>query len=413
MEIEHTTSVSRLLRTVPECEEYLSRFLPFLPKRAKLADLYRNTDALPGPVMSGLRQCVKRAKNDPCHFSTMRRQVVAPDAVNIAGFAGFLWEQPLIDELTAKANELGIRVNINIFQKHRKKQFQNYLARCQSPGDLPDVLIGKGFSSLTSSRFVDMFVKKDCFYSPEAQAPMGDLYRQNDFSDPDCAYHPFGVEELVMLRDEASNPQLKDPLFWSDILTRRYGGMLSQTSKSEMDHFGFILMLYLYVEHGEDGIRLFADNVRAKQHFAYTIRYLGMRNPLYSSPIHIMHHFATLFIRSDVRAKTHVIKLLDGNPAMCNFFLLKKTSGREACQLAMHLYSDKVKQLLENCGTAHITSNYSCSGNEHVRWIGWDRIKQLNLPYLKDYLGLIAYTNFKHATDMEGIIDQHNSTKTN
>jgi hypothetical protein len=80
----------------------------------------------------------------------MRELLIKSDAVNITGFVNFLWQEPFINELKNKAEVMGINININIFPKHVKKVFQNYLAVCNNPDDLPEILIGKGFSSFMS-----------------------------------------------------------------------------------------------------------------------------------------------------------------------------------------------------------------------------------------------------------------------
>ncbi len=394
MIIDEHTNTRDLLINVPECREFLYPYHSAPGVDSNLHELAVSCNISLNALRNGIERYVKRAKQNPHDYHQMREQLVKPGTVNIAGFVNFLWQEPFVKELEAKAEKQGFRLNINIFPKHAKKQFQNYLATCNNPGDLPEILIGKGFSSFMTSYFVNTFVKQGYYQHPMPGDGMSDFFKSKSFADPHQSYHPFGVEELVMVYDSSRSHEVPPPHSWEDILQPGYHGMLSQMGKEQKDHFGFIMMLYLYNSLGEEGIKRYAANVKIKQHFTRTIKNMGKRNDQ-SAPVNIMHQFAAKFTRSDIREKIQVIDTQEGNPSACHFFLMKNRVSEQTVEMAKHLYSEPIKNIIEKAGTTHISSPSPLSGSKNTRWIGWDTLRELPLPYLKEHLSEIAYKYFK------------------
>lgn len=393
MSINEHTNIKELLTSIPELQEFLYPYCFTASVCTNLAEVSVKNNISTTSLITGVERYIKRVKQNPCNYQQMRELLVKPDAVNVTGFVNFLWLEPFVNELKAKADEMGIKLNINIFPKHLKKQFQNYLSVCNKPDDLPEMLIGKGFSSFMTSRFIDTFVKPGYYQYPMADSSISDFFLTKDFTDPHQSYHPFGVEELVMVYDASYSEIVHPPRSWVDILKPEYMGMLSQMGKEQQDHFGFIMMLYLYKSMGEEAIKRYAENVKIKQHFTHTIKNIGKNNDR-SAPVNIMHQFAAKFIRSDAREQTQIIDTDEGNPSVCHFYLLKNNASEQAVEFARHLYSEPIKNIVEKAGTTHISSPMLLSGNKTIRWIGWDTLRELPMPYLKEYLSEIAYNHF-------------------
>ena len=394
MNINEHTNIYELLATFPECRESLFPFLKTDDAFINISELSANCNANLTSLLSGIERNVKRVKQNPYDYSQMKKKLIKSGTVNIAGFVSFLWQEPFIRELKEKADRSGIKLNINIFPKHLKKQFQNYLSVCNDPVDLPEILIGKGFSSLMTSRFVETFVKPGHYCNTATSNNMSNFFRSTGFADPFGSYHPFGIEELVMVYDASYSEVIDPPGSWKDILKPGYKGMLGQMGKNQQDHFGFIMMLYLYLSFGTEGIACYARNVKYKQHFTHTIRNIGTKSDM-SAPVNIMHQFAAKLIRSNVRDQVYIINTKEGNPSVCHFFMLKNKADMQAAEIVDHLYSKQIKNIIEKGGTTHISSSKLHSGNKTIRWIGWDTLRELPLPYLKEYLSKIAYNHFK------------------
>ena len=396
MLVQSDTDLKQLLEQHPECLEFLWPFRKLIDENISVGGFAEQYQLPLESLTLGLTRMVKRALQSPCNYVQMRRNLVKNGQVNIAGYVSFTWQQAFTDELCAFAKSQGIGLNLNIFPKYKKKEFQNYLALCQSIDDLPDILIGKGFSSLNTQQFTDSWVKPGYFTS-QVRAPFNAMFREAGLADDKRQYHTFGAEEFVMVYDPALRPNLALPRSWSDLLKPEYRGMISQMGKNVRDHFGFVMMFYLYHQHGEDGIRQFAANVKSKQHFSGMVKNLATALPE-TAPINLMHNFAKCFIRSDVRNEVQLINPTDGNPVVAYFFLLKQGAGSDAQKLAQHFYSPKIGNILERSGALHAVQSSVLAGDKKIRWVGWDTVKNAPLPYLKEYLSEIAYSEYTPET---------------
>ncbi len=396
MDIHEETNIKELLRSIPECAEQLHSFNKHIKDETTLQLLAISANIPFNALKYGLERTIKRATQYPCNYAKMHSKLIKPEAVNIAGYVNFLWQNDFISELKRKAKIEGINLNINIFPKHSKKEFQNYLAVCQSINDLPDILIGKGFSSLMTQQFIDKFVKPGYYQNSAFNFNKGKVFSNTNIIDKEHYYHPFAVEEMVMIHDKTKEINTDLPEKWSDLLTPNFAGTIMQMGKNQRDHFGFNMMLHWFAKYGEEAIAKYAENVEDKQHFSYIIKNMATNNDE-MLPISIVHQFASLFVRSDARDKVEIIKTQDGNPITCHFFLAKKNASLQAITMANHLYSKEIKSIIEKCGTTHISSDSLFSGNNKFQWVGWDKLRTLPLPYLKEHLSEIAYQNYKTA----------------
>lgn len=393
--IDIKTNIKQILQQTPGCEEFLYPFLDKIQDDTRLISLAVMLDIPVGILQNGLDRSLKRIEQNPCNYQQMHERLIQPGHVNIAGFVNFLWQKEFVSEIKSKAKESGIKLNLNIFPKHSKKEFQNYLSLCSSPDDLPGILIGKGFSSFMSQRFADKFVKTGFYSHAPVSDEMGSIFRTAGLQDVQHDYHPFGVEEMVMIHDKTIPFSEELPETWISVLESGYANAIIQMGKAKRDHFGFNMMLYLHAEVGRTAIEKYASNVKNKQHFSYIIKNMA-RNNSDSAPINIIHQFAGRFIRSDALEKTEIITTKDGNPCVCLFFLMKNSLSEDGIEMAKHLYSPQIKCIMEKYGTAHITSELPASGNAKIQWVGWNKIKELPLPYLKEELSEIAYNHYKN-----------------
>lgn len=392
--IDTQSNIYEILERYPECDEFLFPFMDSIDATSTLDSLAKERELSVVALQYGISRTQKRAEQNPCDYAKMRSKLIKPDHINVAGFVNFLWQNQFIEELRRRAEELNIALNLNIFPKHSKKEFQNYLALCNDADDLPEILIGKGFSSLMTQRFVSKFVESGDYKHPSICSSIGRGFVESGLVDEGENYHPFGVEELIMLHDKTIPFEQELPTKWSELTASRYAGSIMQMGKSERDHFGFNMMLYFYHTLGHNGVERYASNVANKQHFSHIIKNIA-QNSCGSAPINIVHQFASKFIPSDLKHNTQIIRTEDGNPCATLFFMLKHNSSQQAVELAKHLYSPQIKEMVERCGTTHITSTTPLSGGHKVQWVGWKSVKELRLPYLKEELSDLAFLKYQ------------------
>ncbi len=394
MNIDVNINIHQLLQETPESMELLYPFTSHISANTTIASLAKEANEPVESLLHGIHNTMKRCSLNPCNYAEMRNTLIKPGAVNVAGFVSFLWHKTFIEELKKEARKQQIELNLNIFPKHAKKKFQNYLALCTSPDDLPDILIGKGFSSLVTQSFIDRFVTPGHYKYRVEIENMGKIFSSAGLADPENHYHPFAIEETIMLCDQTATSLIKAPSSWDDLLKPEFKGTISQMGKNQRDHFGFVMLFYLYASHGIKGIEQYARNVESKKHFTQIIKSLGNNNKQ-ATAINIIHQFAGLFIPSDLRHLINPIHPKEGNPVTAHYFLIKNKASNHALRIAKHLYSKEIKDIVEKCGASHITSESLISLNMKIRWIGWQTIKKARLPYLKEYLSDVAYNHFQ------------------
>jgi ABC-type Fe3+ transport system substrate-binding protein len=382
------THIKQLLAEYPESMEFLWPFRRAIDPCCTVDALAKQYYLPVDTFITGLNGLVRRVAMNPCDYPAMKRRVMKKSTVNMAGFVTFTWQQQFEEELARFANQKRIKLNLNIFPKPEKGAFQNYLARCESPDHLPDILLGKGFSSLMTRQFVDQYLKTG-IYRMAIDVPYHPAVAATSLYDPEHHFHTFGVNEFLMVYDKTKECPAGIPTSWSDLLLPDYKGMITQMGKNLCDHFGFVLLFYLYHIYGEDSIRNYVTNVRAKQHFAQMVKNMASGHPD-ASPINALHGFTTTFIRSDARPFVEVINPVDGNPVVSHFFLIKHDAPIEAIEMARHLYSPQIGQIIEKGGTIHVASTSNLAEGKRLKWIGWDAVRNAPLPYLKEYLGQVA-----------------------
>ena len=342
-------------------------------------------------ILSALSLLVQREQKDLVLSATLRDQLIQPGKVNMAGFADFTWHDAFIEETEKYAGSESISLNHQFFLKNNKKAFQFYLAQCEHADDLPDILVGKGFSSLMTRRFVDKFVRSGDFDCP-LQVEVNTLWKQTGLYDITEQFHAFGAEEQVILHDLTKQTDAPVPTRWSDLLKPEYRQSITQMGKPQRDHFGANMLFYLHQQSGEKGIRDYARSVKFKWHFSKIIKDIG-KNHAESSPFSVVQRYTTLFVRSD--ARVDVLSPVDGNPVSVFFCLVKKGSNEQVLQIARHFFSEQIAKILENAGAVAAYADSKAAAKANLRWIGWETIKESTLPYQKDDFSEIAFDEYE------------------
>ncbi len=343
-------------------------------------------------ILTELNHIVQREHQDFDQLEHIRQELIQSGKVNMAGFADFTWHEAFIEEMERFASAENIALNHQFFQKNNKKAFQFYLARCENPDELPDILVGKGFSSLMTRRFVDRFVKNGYFDTP-LDVNINELWKKSGLYDTTEQYHAFGAEELVILCDKSKEEYLPMPTRWSDLLRPEYTDAVTQMGKPQRDHFGANMLFYLHEQYGEQGIRDYARSVKFKWHFSKIIRDIGKNHPE-SSPFNVVQRYTTLFVRSN--ADVEVLSPEDGNPVSTFFLLVKKGSNEQVLKIARHFFSKEIAGFLENAGAISAHPDSPIAANANIRWLGWETIKNSSLPYQKDDFSEIAFEVFEN-----------------
>jgi ABC-type Fe3+ transport system substrate-binding protein len=393
--INKNTPVRRMLETYKQAYRILIcagvKILPLTIGYDEPLSKYL-TDENCDRILDELNQMAARDQKDLMEIANLKKQLIQAHKVNMAGFADFTWHEAFIAEMEKFAKAEHIELNHNFYLKNDKKAFQFYLAKCENPDDLPDILVGKGFSSLMTRRFVDRFIRTGYFDMP-LHEEVNDLWYKTGLFDVTGQYHAFGVEEQVILVDLSKPTNTPEPTRWSDLLKPEYEQTVTQMGKPQRDHFGANQLFYLHEKYGDEGIRAYARSVKYKWHFSKIIKDIG-KNHLDSSPYNVVQRYTTLFVRSD--AKVKVLSPEDGNPVSVFFCLVKKGSNEAVLKIARHFFSEPMADLLESAGAVSAYAHSEVAAKANLRWIGWDAVKNSTLPYQKDDFSETAFEVFEN-----------------
>jgi len=391
MRVTKDTRIDELVAQFPECREYLWPFREAISTGMVLEQLSSRYFFPIKAFEAGLKSRIEQHNKVSVGYRQIKQNIVKSDQVNIAGFVNEKWRGPLIDELTRFAQRQHITVNINILPKNQKQDFAHYISVCSHPDDLPDILIGKGFGTLMSQRFNQLFIKTGIFQKRLNMA-YNSLFQSSDLVDIEQNYHPFALEEYIMAFHNPDQMQCP-PSSWFDILQPGYRGKITQMSESKSDKFCFVMLFYLYNRYGEEGIIRYASNVRRS--CAIDQIQQEMMDNRNGTSLTTMYAHGFNSVQSMAEMNTHEIIPLDGNPVTLNFLLVKQQANEQAELMARHFYSPQVGALVESSGLIHAGPDSIKAGSRNVRWLGWDTIRNAPLPFLKDYLNVLAVQGTK------------------
>lgn len=387
MNINIETQIGDILDAYPEAEEFLYLFKPALHRGLSILSLAEKYVASASAIVSGLERVIKKVDESPCDYPHMRARLIKEDCINVAGFVDFVWHHEFIEELHRFALLNNITLNLNIFSKYEKKAFQHYLAVCDCAEDLPDILIGKGFSSLMTQRFIKKFIDSNAYCCDLSAYQHNPMFQQAGLYDVNNNFHPFAIEEQLIVYDSSIALATQLPTSLEALTDAKYKQLVTQMGKANSQHESFTSMCYLYQSLGAEGIKAYVRNLKSRQHFSQIAKDIG-RKKLTATPINVMRHYAYNMIRSDAKAQLKVIAPRAGNPVVALFFMVKQQSNAEVLKVAKHLYSQEIANIIAKSGALHA----ACVAEpaKKVRWIGWETVKNLNLPYVKESLSEMA-----------------------
>lgn len=391
MKITKETRIDELVAQFPECREYLWPFRDAITSGMRLEQLSSRYFFPVKAFEAGLKSRIGQHNQVSEGYKKIRQNIVKSSCINIAGFVNEKWRGSLTDELNRFAQSQHISLNINLLPKNKKQDFAHYISVCTNPDDMPDILIGKGFGTLMSQRFNQLFIKTGV-YQKRLNVGYNSLFQSADLIDVEQNYHPFALEEYLMAFHNYDQ-MLCPPTSWFDILQPGYRGKITQMSESKSDKFCFVMLFYLYKKYGEEGIIRYASNVNRS--CALDQIQQEMISNMNGTSLTTMYAHGFHRIQSMAEFNTREIIPMDGNPVTLNFLLVKQQADEQADMMARHFYSPQVGAIIESSGLIHAGTHSLKAGSRNVRWLGWDTIKNAPLPFLKDYLNVLAMQGTK------------------
>ncbi|MGL6314253.1 ABC transporter substrate-binding protein [Vibrio sp. WXL103] len=290
------------------------------------------------------------------------RRLIKPGYINVAVFSHFTWHEPLIDFIQQQAKRLEIALNLQVFSKRNKIELQAYLAACEQADQLPDMLIGKGFSSLMSARFQALFVQTGVFKQRIDTEPT------HPWQDPRHSYHLLALDPLERVSHIDSATSEKQQQLWV-------------AGRPDKQHMNFALLLERYLQGGESAVRRQFEQVTGFLHFSQIVEQL-VRHDHHADPrCYIMRRYSRLFVPSRYREQLDIDHLQGGAPCSAVYMLVKSNANESLLALAESLYLPDMQPHWTKAGLVDIGS--AAQEAQRYRFPKWEALYDLPLPWLK------------------------------
>lgn len=264
--------------------------------------------------------------------------------------------------------------------------FFSHLDSCQQIGELPDIMMAPGFNHFFHGSFREKFIDKGFFAgvgSREVNSDIGHLGLQ----DPDGHYNIPCFNPTVMLVDRTNHKHLPIPCRWEDLLRPEYE--CSVALRGQLDrNFCEGLILNIYKEHGEDGVRRLGKATKMGVHPSQMVKLAGsgkLEAPAVST---IPYSFAKL-----VRPSETVTVVWPEDGAIVNplVMLVKNKELSQAQEIAEFLAGKEVGRIFSVASfpSYHPQVDNELPSGAQFKWLGWDFIKENDLSSLMKKLEAI------------------------
>ncbi len=281
-------------------------------------------------------------------------------------------------------------------REHQDKEFHSFVPsgcgeeedpyreniwRVPDIADFPDITVSAGFGDFFRQEFVDRFVKRGYFKS--RRGPMHAAFASADYEDPAGWYTMYAALPSVILVDRKKLGGLPVPGRWSDLLDPVYKNSIIIGASHGDFHEDFLL--YIHKEHGDEGLRKLAANVRQGMHGAEMSKFAGTAGAQ-GAAIYVI---AWLFAKACPRTESTTIVWPADGALITPMFLLVKESIRTDLQPFLDFVTGAEygqKSADNYFPVLHPRVDNKLPAGAGFKWLGWDYIRSHSLDALKEHV---------------------------
>lgn len=288
----------------------------------------------------------------------------------LEAFENFVAENPLPFELTheLKAASMGVDWLKELLQQGEEEK-------------LPDVFISAGFDLFFDTKLFGGYKTKNVFEDlTDLQAYNKDFNNANiQLKDPKAQYAMLGVVPTVFLVNTDVLEGREIPKTWDDLLSPAFEKSVSLPI-ADLDLFN-ALLLHLYKEYGEEGLRKLGRSLKVSMHPSQMVK---SHNQKQEKPaVTIMPYFFTNMVKENTPMKA--IWPEDGAIISPIFMLSKKAKKDKLKPLVDFFSSVQVGEILAHNGrfpSIHPQVDNRVPQQNTYKWIGWDFIENNDIGEL-------------------------------
>ena len=248
--------------------------------------------------------------------------------------------------------------------------------------DLPDVIAGYGIDGFFSKKFIDRFVKRG-LYKWNFEGEIKDIYKDSDCIDPQGGYIMYSSFSQIIVVDMGIMGELPVPRNWDDLLNPVYKNKIIIPGSKDGVVSDFML-LYIYQQYGDDGIRKLSKNIKNVWHSAKIAKMVGNKSSE-CAPIYVMPYF---FAKSCEKNNISIIWPKDGGIVNPIYMLAKASKSDEMKPIIDFITGVQFGKLLTNINFPSFRGdiNNNLSKEAKFKWLGWDYIMSKDMDKLKEHV---------------------------
>jgi len=255
---------------------------------------------------------------------------------------------------------------------NQELSYYSYIKTLETINELPDIIVSADFNSFYGHSFYRKFVADGSLTGYGTPQP-GEAFQKAGILDPKGEYSVLGINPLVMVAnlDEIGDRPL--PTSWADILDPIW--QRSLTLRGSNDFFCHAVLLPVYQDHGEEGLRKLAANVLRGLHPAQMVKQIDAGAP---GAIYVMPEFFAHRVKKQDRIK--IIWPEDGALASPVTLQVKRSRIDELKPILDYLSGPDLAQAL--IGARFPVPHQSVAGevqDKPLRWLGWEFLRNNDL----------------------------------
>lgn len=256
----------------------------------------------------------------------------------------------------------------------------------------PSVITGAGFAEFFEEEFTQRFIDGGYFEDLGYNKDLNNTYEGLDLKDPKGAYNIYSSFPYVLLVDERKLNNRPIPLSWKEVLDEKYEKSIA-VGHTEED-INEIVLLYIYKNFGEDGIKALARNINTPMGTIEMAKAAGT-NQQSENAIYIMPYFF-----AKAAPKKDYLKIIwpkEGGLLCPLYVMVKKDRENNLDEIINYLYSYDLGQELADKYFPHINNkvNNKIPNDGKLQWLGWDFIHEKNLIIRVREIEEIFYKEWK------------------
>lgn len=249
------------------------------------------------------------------------------------------------------------------------------------PERFPDVVASFGFGDYFHSAFRNKMLGKGYFDRLSCGSPSV-AFAGTGIEDPDGELNIYAAYPMVFLIDKRKLGSLPVPRTLADLLDPVYSGNITMSGSHGRPNT--TVLLHIYKEFGEDGVRRFESNVKQAIHPSQMAKLAGSASSEGTAVYTIMNFFARAKGESEY---TELIWPEDGAPFDPAFILIKNGTSEKYKMIIDYVVSEFGQVFADN----GFPAVYPREGNklkdgEKLKWIGWDFLKNNKIEEICDEL---------------------------